>query len=92
MKAKVRKGVLHIWLPMIDPPRKSKSGKTLLIASSNGPKRTALKVNGKTAIAIVSVYFRPDGYVKKRVRPRRKKSTERLPPRRNVRGPAKSKS
>jgi hypothetical protein len=69
MKAKVRKNILHIWLPIIDPPRLSKSGKTLLIASSNGPKRTALKINGKPAIAIVTVYVRPDGNVK-RTRPK----------------------
>jgi hypothetical protein len=75
MKIKVRKGVLHIWLPMIDPPRKSKSGKTLLIASSNGPKRTSFKANGKSVVVMVTAYVRPDGYVKQRLQPKRRQST-----------------
>ncbi len=69
MKAKVRKGIVHLWLPLIDPPRKSKSGKTMLLATSNGPKRIRLNAKGKTAVAIVSVYVRPEGYVKPRHRP-----------------------
>ena len=64
MKLRKRKGMLVITLPLINPPRKSKSGKTLSVASSNGPRRMALKINGQNVIAIVNVYIRPEGYVK----------------------------
>lgn len=64
MKIRIRKGMLVITLPLISPARKSKSGKTLLVASSNGPRRTSLKLEGKAVIAIVNVYVRPDGYLK----------------------------
>jgi hypothetical protein len=75
MTVKVRKGVMHVWLPVINPPRKSKSGKTILIASSNGPKRTSFKANGKSVVVMVTAYVRPDGYVKQRPKPKRQKST-----------------
>jgi|SRR5262249_46111176 len=64
MKVRKRNGLLVITLPLIDPPRKSKTGKTLLVASSNGPRRTALKIEGQNVVAIVNVYIRPDDYVK----------------------------
>jgi hypothetical protein len=56
--------MLIITLPLIDPPKESKSGKTLLVASSNGPRRMALTINGQNVIAIVNVYIRPADYVK----------------------------
>jgi hypothetical protein len=80
MKVKVRQGVMHISLPVINPPRKSKSGKTLLIASSNGPRRTALKAHGKSAVVMATAYIRPDGYMKRADRRARKK----LPTKRRV--------
>jgi len=72
MTVKVRKEVMHISLPVINPPRKSKSGKTLLIASSNGPRRTSFKANGKSVVVMVTAYVRPDGYVKRRLQPKRR--------------------
>ena len=68
---------MHITLPVINPPRKSKSGKTLLIASSNGPKRTSLKADGKPAVVMVTAYVRPNGYVKQRKQFNSQKSTNR---------------
>jgi len=64
MKSKIRKGMLIIALPLINPPKESKSGKTLLVASSQGPRRTALRVTGKPVVVNVSAYVRPDGYVR----------------------------
>lgn len=75
MTVKVRKAVMHISLPMINPPRKSKSGKTLLIASSNGPKRTSFKASGKSVVVMVTAYVRPDDYVKRRLQSKRRQST-----------------
>jgi hypothetical protein len=76
MKIRNRKGMLVITVPLINPPRKSKSGKTLLAASSSGPRRTKLRVNDKPVIAIVTAYVRPDGYVKRTRIARRKKSSK----------------
>jgi len=75
MTVKVRKGVMYISLPVINPPRKSKSGKTLLIATSNGPRRTSFKANGKSVVLMVTAYVRPDGYIKPRLRSKRRRST-----------------
>ncbi len=74
MKVKKRKGMLVISLPLIDPPKESKSGKTLLVASSNGPRRTSINVDNKPVTVIVAAYVRPDGYVKRTRVPRKKKS------------------
>jgi hypothetical protein len=64
MKARIKKGMVRIELPLINPPRESKSGKTLLVANSRGPRRTALRVDGKPVVINVSAYVRPDGYVR----------------------------
>jgi hypothetical protein len=74
MKCRIRRGMLIVELPLIFPARKSKSGKTLLVASSNGPKRTSLKVDEKPVVVIVNAYVRPDEYVKRAETSRRKKA------------------
>jgi hypothetical protein len=65
---------------LIKPPRRSKSGKTLLIASSNGPKRTSLRIDGKPVVVNATAYIRPGTHTKEdkverkaRRRERRKK-------------------
>jgi len=63
MKSKIIKGKLRIELPLINPPKESKSKKTLLVASSRG--RTSLRVDGKPVVINVNAYVRPDGYVRK---------------------------
>jgi hypothetical protein len=65
MKVRFRKGMLVVMLPLIKPSRKSKSGKTLLVASSHGPRRTALRMDGKPVVVMLAAYIRPQGYVKK---------------------------
>lgn len=47
MKVRERNGMLVITLPVLDPPRLSKSGKRLLVATSRGFRRTGLKIDGK---------------------------------------------
>lgn len=64
MEVKLRKGMIVLKMPLISPIRKSKSGKTLIVATSLGPRRTRLKVNGKRVIAIASAWIRPDKPVK----------------------------
>jgi hypothetical protein len=60
MKIRKRGGMLYIVVPLLDQPRMSKGGKVLLVASSNGPKRTALKVDKKNVIVMVVAYIKPD--------------------------------
>ncbi len=75
MKVRKRKENILITLPLLDPPRESKSGKTIVLASSHGPKRTAVRFNGQLAVANACLYIRPEGYVKsserKSAKPRR---------------------
>jgi hypothetical protein len=59
MKVGKRNGMLSIKLPMMDEPHRSKNGKVLLVASSNGPKRTALKVQRRNVIVMVIAYIKP---------------------------------
>ena len=79
MKARIRKGKVVVELPLINPVKESKTGKTLLVASSGGPRRTALRLNGKTVVVICFAYVRPDGYVKKTKRTRGSGSIRRKP-------------
>jgi len=64
MKAKFRKGMVVITLPRIRPARPSKSGKTLVVATSTGPRRTKLRVNGKSVVVIASAWIRTDNPAK----------------------------
>jgi hypothetical protein len=61
MKARIRKGMLVITLPLIVPPRLSGSGKRLLVATSRGGRRTGLKYGKKPVYVNANAYFRPDG-------------------------------
>jgi hypothetical protein len=60
MKARFRRGMWVIELPVLDPPRLSASGKRLLIATSRGGRRTCLKIDKKSVVANVNAYIRPD--------------------------------
>jgi len=59
MKARFRKGMLVIELPLLDTPRLSASGKRLLIATSRGGRRTCLKIDKKSVVANANAYIRP---------------------------------
>ena len=60
MKTRISNQTLRVALPLIDPPKKSGSGKTFVVATSRGPRRTALKVGGKNVIVIVTAYIHTD--------------------------------
>jgi len=78
MKVRKRSGYLIIKLPLLDPPRLSRSGKRLLIASSKGGRRTGLKHEGKPVYANANVYARPDAQpVRKRSRISKSKPSSR---------------
>jgi hypothetical protein len=57
MKARIRKGRLVITLPMHDP-RPSTSGKSLVVAGTNGVRRSALKVSGQPLFYVASAFIR----------------------------------
>jgi hypothetical protein len=60
MKARFRKGMLVITLPVIDPPRPSKSGKRLLVATSRGFRRTSVRIGNKPVAVSVNASIHPD--------------------------------
>ena len=60
MKATIRNGTMFIALPVTIPPMKSRSGKTLVIASSHGNRRTSLKVDKNNVIVNANAYIRPE--------------------------------
>jgi hypothetical protein len=63
MRLKLEDGKLLIMLPQISPPHRSRSGKSYLVATSGGVKRTRLLVEGLpvyvTATAFVYGYGEP---------------------------------
>jgi hypothetical protein len=56
MKATIENGELVIRVPVANPPQPSKSGKTLVVASSHGNKPTAATVGGKPVIVGFNAY------------------------------------
>ena len=56
MKSRIEKRKLHIELPL-GRPRPSQSGKTLVVASSRGPRRVKGQLNGKTVFAVASAFI-----------------------------------
>lgn len=60
MKAEIKDKNLVITIPINETPKASASGKTLVIASSQGNKETALEVNGKRVTIGVNAYIKKD--------------------------------
>jgi hypothetical protein len=60
MKVKKRKGMLIIKMNILNPLRKSNSGKNILVATSRGPKNTSVRIDGKPLIVSVNAYSHPD--------------------------------
>lgn len=59
MTARIEGKELVIRIPLNDPPRPSSSGKTLVVATSNGNKLTEATVNGQPVIVGVNAYIKP---------------------------------
>jgi hypothetical protein len=62
MQSRIKNGNLVIELP-IEKPRPSKTGKTLLIASTRGVKRLEARYKGKTVSVVVNAFIYPDGQI-----------------------------
>ena len=60
MKVRMRGGKLIITIVAIDPPRPSRSGKRLLVATSRGFRRTGLRIGYKPVAVSVNASIQPD--------------------------------
>lgn len=50
---------LVIRVPVNNPPERSATGKTLVVASSHGNQPTELKIDGQTVVVGVNAYYKP---------------------------------
>jgi hypothetical protein len=57
MKVTNENGDLHIAVPLREPER-SKSGKTLVVATSNGFVKTTVIINGQPVMVSVNAYIK----------------------------------
>jgi len=61
MNCSIKNKVLVIELPLNPSPIASRTGKTLVVASTYGNKQTDAKVDGKFVTVGVNAYIRPEG-------------------------------
>lgn len=57
MNAKIENGELIVRIPVNDPPRPSKSGESLIVATSGGNQSTSLIVDGKPVTIGLNAYI-----------------------------------
>ena len=57
MKVTIENGELVVRIPVNAPPRPSKSGKTLIVATSGGNQTTTAEVNGKPVTVGFNAYI-----------------------------------
>ena len=60
MEAKIRNGNLIVVLPL-ERPKLSASGKTLVVASSRGVRKTTCRLDGQNLSVIANAFIYPDG-------------------------------
>jgi hypothetical protein len=59
MIGQIRNGKLIIAVK-VQEPKLSLSGKTLVVASTRGPRKSSLTINGKPVYVIANAYIQPD--------------------------------
>src|SRR5580692_1782242 len=59
MFGRIRKGKLIIEIP-VQEPKLSRTGKTLVVASSRGVRRSSLKIAGEPVFVVANAYIHPD--------------------------------
>lgn len=52
-------GNFVITIPMLDEPRPSNTGKSILVATSRGLRKSKLKVNGRNILYVANAFFYP---------------------------------
>lgn len=60
MKVTVDGNELMIRMPMMDPPAPSKSGKTLIVATTSGNLTTDIKIGDKPLVLGLNAYVKRD--------------------------------
>ncbi len=60
LKANIEGNELVIRVPLNQPPKPSSTGKTLIVASSNGNVATAAVVNGQPVVVGFNAYIKRD--------------------------------
>jgi hypothetical protein len=58
MKASLDKNRLNISMPLFRVPKLSRSGKSLLVATSRGTRMTTFEINGKPIYVSASAFIR----------------------------------
>lgn len=58
LKAEIKDGNLVITIPVCNPPVPSKSGKSDIVASTNGNATTPLMVQGKNVVIGLNAYIK----------------------------------
>ena len=62
MKVTMNDGKLIITIGVIDPPKLSRSGRGLLVATSHGFRTTGVTIRNKSVAVSVNACIRPDEY------------------------------
>ena len=62
MKGTINGQRLLVSLPLLEEPRASSTGKTQLVATSRGFKKTSAKVNGQVVYASVNALIRKSAH------------------------------
>lgn len=60
MKAEIKDGNLVVTIPINDPPTESKSGKSLIVASTNGNIRPGLTIDGQPVTIGLNAYIKKE--------------------------------
>ena len=59
MKCTIEGKELVVRIPLNDPPQRSATGKTMVVASSHGNQPTECKVDGQTVVVGMNAYYKP---------------------------------
>jgi hypothetical protein len=59
METKIKNGLIIISIPLQEP-KLSISGRSLVVATSRGKQRTAVKVGGKTVFVVANAFLEVD--------------------------------
>jgi len=58
VKATLDKKRMVITLPLFIKPRRSKSGKSMLVASSHGPRKASFSIDGHPLYVVANAYIK----------------------------------
>jgi hypothetical protein len=71
METKIKNGVITISLPL-QKPKKSGSGKSLVVATSRGKQQTTLTMDGRPVCVVANAFLELEGMEKEGAKPKKK--------------------